>query len=384
MIKIGINEDQRGLHLVINGATYEAEAVSVLPVPLSGSVDGVGVFIAPRSEEVLDTLLSHRLSEFPSKIWTLELRPPRCRLTSDEQISYSVTAYRTNNGKLWLGFDFLFDAHQWKQLWSISEYLEEFERTLHDQNIPSEIPPTERVAIFPYGTSKGKHTVMLPLLNADAILKEEILRGGESLEGLHNSTRAGLLSRLQSESVIERFNFPEAAKTACEQYLVYFVQFLKDVGVEATAELRHEATEVLFAVTPKNKDEALDKIRTALNVYLNLSAGNLDGAETDIVMQRLAANVYHLRSQLALAQALIQSKNATIQAQQVTLAAQQLGISNGIILDSLIDPLPDQKREAEPVFDGLAEITKYEGKGFNVNLPEIFRRLKKMFEKRQE
>jgi hypothetical protein len=33
------------------------------------------------------------------------------------------------------------------------------------------------------------------------------------------------------------FDFPEPVKVPCQQYLLYFVQFLKDVGVEATAEL---------------------------------------------------------------------------------------------------------------------------------------------------
>ena len=179
MIKVGVNDDQKGLHLVVNGVTYEEEAASVLPVPLSGSGDGVGVLIGPRSEEVFDSLLSHRLSQFPSKIWTLKLRRwlttlPIFRSQSDGQISYEVTVYRTDNGQLWLAFDFGFDAHGWKRLWSISEYLEEFHRTLNDKNIGTEIPQNERVAIFPVGSPKETHSVLLPVLNADVILKEEI------------------------------------------------------------------------------------------------------------------------------------------------------------------------------------------------------------------
>ncbi len=69
-----------------------------------------------------------------------------------------------------------------------------------------------------------------------------------------------------------RFNFPEQFKTPCEQYLLYFAQFLQDLGISATSNLKEEAGKVLFSVTPTDDKEALDKIREALAVYLNLPA----------------------------------------------------------------------------------------------------------------
>jgi hypothetical protein len=50
------------------------------------------------------------------------------------------------------------------------------------------------------------------------------------------------------------------------------------------------------------------------------------------------------------------------------------------MVQSLRKPPQQTKADEEEVLDGLAEITTYEGKGFTVNLPEIFRRLKKLFE----
>jgi hypothetical protein len=46
------------------------------------------------------------------------------------------------------------------------------------------------------------------------------------------------------------FEFPAPIKSACEQYLLYFAQFLRDLGIEAEAELKEEAGRVLFSVTP--------------------------------------------------------------------------------------------------------------------------------------
>src|SRR5207248_1798988 len=80
------------------------------------------------------------------------------------------------------------------------------------------------------------------------------------------------LAGQRANSVVMSFDFPEEIKVPCEQYLIYFAQFLKDLGVEANTSLTHEAGQVLYTVTPINKHQALDKIYQALNVYLHLSS----------------------------------------------------------------------------------------------------------------
>ena len=59
-------------------------------------------------------------------------------------------------------------------------------------------------------------------------------------------------------------------------------------------------------------------------------------------------------------------------------------LSGEIILESMKDVTPRRKeKDAEEVFGGLAEITKYEGKGFNLNLPEAFRRMKQLINEKR-
>jgi len=52
-----------------------------------------------------------------------------------------------------------------------------------------------------------------------------------------------------------------------------------------------------------------------------------------------------------------------------------------VLIDSWVETSQPQKKGTEDIFYGFAEITKYEGKGFNINLPEIFRRLREFFQK---
>jgi hypothetical protein len=83
-------------------------------------------------------------------------------------------------------------------------------------------------------------------------------------------------------------------------------------------ELQEPARGVLFTVTPESGPQALEHIREALDLYLRMPQSPDFDVElvrhTDIAVQQYAANVPHLRSQVALAQALLETKNATIEA----------------------------------------------------------------------
>jgi len=107
------------------------------------------------------------------------------------------------------------------------------------------------------------------------------------------------------------FSFPEEYKTACEQYLIYFATFLKDLGIEAKTDLENQDNGVLFKVFPKDKEAALTQIKEALDVYLALPVQqNLEESASqfpDTAVQQLMSNVYHLKSQLMLANATINS-----------------------------------------------------------------------------
>jgi len=123
-----------------------------------------------------------------------------------------------------------------------------------------------------------------------------------------------------SELLVTLFEFPEEIKTACKQYLIYFGQFLADIGINANTSIKDEANKVLFTIIPEDGTEALDKIKDALEIYINAPANpNIDSqitASSDIAVLQWSANVSHLRGQVMLAQAAIQMKDATIETLQ--------------------------------------------------------------------
>lgn len=169
------------------------------------------------------------------------------------------------------------------------------------------------------------------------------------------------------------FSFSPEVRQACEQYLIYFSRFLADLGIEVTSKLDCQAKTTFFTIIPKDSDEALKNIKELLDIYLSLpetddtelqSSGNID-----VSVQHLLSNVYHLKSQLILANSIIQTKDATIESLKF------INQQQSHLIDSKVN------KNQEKTLDGLLTINEYEAKGFNINLPEIFRRLKRVLKK---
>lgn len=192
------------------------------------------------------------------------------------------------------------------------------------------------------------------------------------LKSVVNATNKNLLTSLESESVLTYFQFPEEIKTACKQYLIYFTQFIADMGILVDTELKEELNHTLFKIIPKDKDESLDRIREVLNIYLNApNERNFQieiSNQTDIAVKQWEANFYHLKSQLSLATSIIQAKDTTIE---------MLQLSNYQYRQLLESHNTKKGNEKEDIIKGIVEVKKYEGKVFNINFAEIFRRLKR-------
>lgn len=78
-----------------------------------------------------------------------------------------------------------------------------------------------------------------------------------------------------------------------------------------------------------------------------------------------------------LANALAQTQNEIIQSQRITIEQQQRFVDSTIIQQSLlINSINDDSKDKEEILGGSISLTNFEGKGFQVNLPSIYRWLK--------
>ncbi len=210
---------------------------------------------------------------------------------------------------------------------------------------------------------------------------KEIADSSPSLVRLTELIREELDKYINRGSLVVGFEFPFPIKSACEQYLMYFIQFLRDLGIEANAQLKGEATKVLFTVTPREHTEALERIREALDLYLRIPTvpefGLATKGFTDAAVSQLQANVLHLQSQVLLAKALLEAKEAALCARN----DQILALQERLDLRRFLPAAPSdtkQPSDSEPILKGIIAVKKYDYKFLQIDFPEILRRLKRV------
>lgn len=176
------------------------------------------------------------------------------------------------------------------------------------------------------------------------------------------------LLKLDAHSLWNYFRFPDEVKVACTQYLIYFAQFLADLGISAGVEVTgNHAGAILFKVVPEDRETSLQLIKEALDAYL--SAASTDFSDmgssgiNDIAVMQLQSNVMHLKSQLMLAKSNMQMKDATIETLQLS--------------NYQYKQILEQKDKEEDVIPGIVSVGKFESNGISVNLGELLKRLKR-------
>jgi hypothetical protein len=189
----------------------------------------------------------------------------------------------------------------------------------------------------------------------------------------------GELLQENTHAIVAIFNFPEPVRPACEQYLIYFGQFLRDLGIDASTEVSERVSDVLFTVQPRDKTVALETIRTVLDAYLQLPALPEAISEMsqgkDIAILQLKANVSHLQAQIALAAAIVQAKDAALSSQATELAMLK---SEGDLRRYLPEPAVPKVEQTESLIPGVVEVEPFRAKGVVINLPNIVRALKRV------
>ncbi len=328
-----------------------------------------------QEEDLSEKVVTQRFSDLSDDIHSIRLAG-KLKFIQHPHIFNFIMIERASLGQFNIRVSFGFSAIEWKMPWSFSEYETEFAHVLVQQ-YPPDIVTTSQAT----DSELFRRSIIIPVKNPSNTMETEFSKYPTILQGIHALTEKSLASKLHDASIVMFFDFPDEVKVPCEQYLLYFAQFLRDLGVKAETALTHEAGQVLFTVTPEDKDQALDKIRSALNLYLHLASNPVsDTTNESIAVQRLEANILRLRGDLKLAAAELQAHATTIEAQQLIIEVQKGLLSGEVMINSMKDVTPKLKdKEKEEFLGGTVALIPIKGKGVEIHLPEIFRRLKQLF-----
>ena len=242
------------------------------------------------------------------------------------------------------------DLVNWNFPYSYNDYYKRF-RHVWETEIDND-------PLFGIGGKKDKFMPVVEAVLNNLSIAEEVEKNLEPFVEIHKITLDQLEQEQFKNSLLTSFSFPEELKVPCEQYLLYFAQFLKDLGINATPNLKEEAGRVLFSVTPTEDIEALDKIREALAVYLNLPSSPIvyDESLKSMRLKQQIDNLQHSQKmaemEFRLAHKVIESQDKIIEEKNVTIE-QQSKIIEKIISKSIMIDSAENKEELEELFEGV-------------------------------
>jgi hypothetical protein len=336
------------------------------------------------NEEVFDFLISETFNELSKTLVGLTCTKGYLWWNDGIEININCVKRIYQSGykeEVGLKFTYSMDFERWNKPYSILDLYHALKESLVDKNKNlkfSFYDPDED------NPANGFGIVMVA--NPESKIVENFNLGLKFLEELTLSTIESLKEKMDENIVTAYFNFPDSIKSSSKQYLIYFGQFLADLGIDADTEIREQAHKTLFTVHPKDKNQSLSRIKEALEVFLNAPSMNVIVEDSDLnniaVVQlkssiiNLQSNMMMVKSALQLKEAVLQAKDATIQTQEVSI--QSLNLTNYQLTSKLLD-FENKDNEREKLLDGLFELKKFETPVGDVNLPEIYRQLKRIF-----
>ncbi|NOJ72031.1 hypothetical protein [Paenibacillus alvei] len=373
MTEIKFLEDENSVLLVVDGEIIEEEACEVR----SGSPD---YDLTIHDDNLAKKFSLVTFDAISKEIGVIEFNSESNFMGTTSRLLFMRESFKYPIYKMFLSHDLQLD--EWKNSFSIKEL---------DIALREIISAYNDIGIEYGGIEKRDNTgfdIEFVNINSKHTIQVEIESKKPLIDEIYNKVSNLLIEQSRENAVVSVFDFPEQVRVPCEQYLIYFADFLRNLGIKATADIAHVAGRVLFSVIPESKDIALQHIREALDMYLNLPGSMQDiqilSMDIGIKEQQLLAQIQHLKSQILLANALTQSQRDTIYHQQEVMNRQQQVIDASILQQSLLtETIKNKTEDSEKILGGVVSLTKYEGKGFQINVANIYRFLKEKFKKNE-
>jgi hypothetical protein len=363
-------KSENEFNLLINGEVFESAHITR---EIDRNSGGRFFNIFTRDLKIIDEIGKFTLCDFPplyilnfpvELTWLNNGINPSIWFIADE---HSSERSGENYGKSFeISMNFHTNIIHWRGNYTFAEYYVELEKLIaEDKHFNIEMNDKSGGLEYGFIVEQNEKVVV------NSIIKNNLDKFLDSVKKLHYKVEQNLNSVDSKKLLSLSFDFPNELKISCEQYLLYFAQFLQDLGINAASNLNEEAGKVLFSVTPTDDIEALDKIHEALALYLSLPSSPVlyNDSFQSMQLKQQVENLQHsqkmkemeMRSAqyaLRLAQQNIENQDKII-TQQNSFIDNQNKIIEKITSESIMIDSLENKEELEKFCEGF-EVGKSE------------------------
>jgi hypothetical protein len=163
-------------------------------------------------------------------------------------------------------------------------------------------------------------------------------------------------SDIKGDVVTKLFDFPPEYANICSQYLIWFGEFLKNLGIDADVSTKNKDGKTSLIVSPAENGEMLEQIEELFYRYLALPYAELLPPEREMSIQEqhtfiaIKQQVQMLEMQVESQDFLLMNSKATITSLNTTIAVKDNLIETQADKLTLINALVDKEKWANVPF----------------------------------
>ncbi|MDP1663616.1 MAG: hypothetical protein Q8L79_00695 [Methylobacter sp.] len=216
--------------------------------------------------------------------------------------------FKKENGSVQVKLSITFSWEEWNHPFTIQEFLESYKNEMSDIGFKTEINKDDGWAYF---------DIIFFVLDGIVLHRiDEVIHAAKK----EYQSLVVKLARAGSENIfVKVFNFPKEYESICTQYLVWFGEFLLNLGIDADVSAENNRHQTSLIVSPKEAPELLIKIEQLFYQYLSLPYIEYSPAqavsasvEDKYLLQMLFSQVENFKNQIQMKDAVIEMKELSI------------------------------------------------------------------------
>jgi hypothetical protein len=206
------------------------------------------------NDKIFNRILDFNISEFPENLVITT------RIKFNEKIKCTNFEIIKNNGRCFITCSRSHNIKNWTNPFSPNQLNEYLIQNFHSDK--STLSFHSHIAISIIGSIDSN--------NKEITIRDKIIELSDSLSSFYEDSINTLKHDVSENEFIRFFDFPPEYKNICSQYLIWFGEFLRNLGINANVSTEHKSAQTALIVSPEENGELLGKIEELFYQYIEL------------------------------------------------------------------------------------------------------------------